>query len=160
MKSAKKETPLYGRKQDLPQSPPLLEEALTEGSPVLGEPAAVYMVKHVREGLPFRAFDELREKLGVTEERLGDLLGISRATLHRRKKAAHLESAESDRLARFDRLFTHAVATFGEGEAARSWLGVPALAFDWETPLDYADTEIGAQAVDRLLGRLEHGIFP
>ncbi len=126
---------------------------------VLGEPEAVYMVKHVRDGLPFMAFDFLRERLGVTEERLGELLEISRATLHRRKKAGHLEKAESDRLARFQRIYQHAAAVFADAEAARSWLGAPALAFNWETPLDYADTELGAQAVDQVLGRIEHGVF-
>ncbi len=128
-------------------------------SPLFREEPAVYMVRHVREGLPFKAFDKLQEMLGVTEERLGDLLGISRATLHRRKKAAHLETPESDRLARFQRLYVHAATTFGDEEAARLWLGTPALAFNWETPLDYADTEIGAQAVENLLGRLEYGVF-
>jgi len=135
------------------------EERKAEQSPVLREAAAVYRVEHVRQGLPFSAFDALQSKLGVTEDRLGGLLGISRATLHRRKKSAHLESGESDRLARFERLFAHAVATFGDGIAARDWLAAPSLDFNGETPLDYADTEIGAQAVDRLLGRIEHGVF-
>lgn len=135
------------------------EEKQAVESSVVGEAPAVYMVEHVRKGLPFSAFDELQAKLGVTEDRLAGLLGISRATLHRRKKSAHLESAESDRLARFERLFTHAVATFGDGDAARDWLAASGLDFNGEAPLDYADTEIGAQAVDRLLGRMEHGVF-
>ncbi|MFT3990243.1 MAG: DUF2384 domain-containing protein [Luteolibacter sp.] len=128
-------------------------------SSIVNEPEVLYVVDQVRDGLPFSAFEVLRKKLGVTEDRLGELLGISRATLHRRKKAAHLERAESDRLARYERLFAHAAATFGGAAEAREWLGTPALDFHWETPLDYADTEIGAQAVDRLLGRIEHGVF-
>lgn len=139
-----------GRRADKPE--PLPES-------VVREAAAVYRVKQVREGLLFWTFDVLREQLGVTEERLAELLDISRATLHRRKKIGQLDRAESDRLARFQRLYLHAEATFGGAEEARSWLGTPALAFHWETPLDYADTEIGAQAVEQLLGRIEHGIF-
>ena len=141
------------RERERVEGPAPLQESFVR------ETAAVYRVKQVRDGLLFWTFDVLREQLGVTEERLAELLAISRATLHRRKKIGQLERAESDRLARFQRLYLHAEAAFGGAEEARSWLGTPALAFHWETPLDYADTEIGAQAVEQLLGRIEHGIF-
>ncbi len=126
---------------------------------VLKEPEAAYMIERVRDGLPFAEFHALREMLGVTEERMGALLGMSRATLHRRKKTGVLDRAESDRLVRYARLMSHAAAALGGGGGARSWLVTPAIAFHGECPLDYADTEIGAREVDALLGRLEHGVF-
>jgi len=128
-------------------------------SSVLREPEAVYMVDKVRDGLPFAEFHAMQEMLGVTEERLGGWLGMSRATLHRRKKASSLDRAASDRLVRYARLMSHATAALGGTEGARSWLTAPALAFRGECPLDFADTEIGAREVDALLGRLEHGVF-
>ena len=126
---------------------------------VLREPEAAYMIERVRDGLPLEEFHAMQETLGVTEERLGGLLGMSRATLHRRKKGGVLDRAESDRLVRYARLVAHACAALGGLEGARSWLAAPAFAFQGETPLDFADTEIGAREVDALLGRLEHGIF-
>jgi putative toxin-antitoxin system antitoxin component (TIGR02293 family) len=128
-------------------------------SSVLREPEAVYMVKRVRDGLPLAEFHSMQETLNVTEERLGAWLGMSRATLHRRKKLGSLDRAESDRLVRYGRLFSHAAAALGGIEGARSWLVAPAIAFNGECPLDYADTEVGAREVDALLGRLEHGVF-
>ena len=59
---------------------------------VLREPETAYVIGKVREGLPFDEFHALREMLGLTEERMGALLGMSRATLHRRKKSGHLGS--------------------------------------------------------------------
>jgi putative toxin-antitoxin system antitoxin component (TIGR02293 family) len=128
-------------------------------SSVLREPEAAYMIERGRDGLPLEEFHAMRETLGVTEERLGGLLGMSRATLHRRKKGGILDRAESDRLVRYARLVAHACAALGGLEGARSWLAAPAFAFHGETPLDFADTEIGAREVDALLGRLEHGVF-
>jgi putative toxin-antitoxin system antitoxin component (TIGR02293 family) len=125
----------------------------------LGEPEAVYLIEKVRDGLSFEGFHTMQEMLGVTEERLGAWLGMSRATLHRRKKLGTLDRAESDRLVRYGRLVSHATAAFGGIEGARSWLAAPAVAFNGECPLDFADTEIGAREVDALLGRLEHGVF-
>jgi putative toxin-antitoxin system antitoxin component (TIGR02293 family) len=126
---------------------------------ILREPEAPSLIDRIREGLLMEEFHVMREMLGITEERLGALLGLSRATLHRRKKGGRLERAESDRLVRFARLVSNASQSLGGVDAARSWLLAPALAFHGECPLDYADTEMGAREVEALLGRLEHGVF-
>lgn len=128
-------------------------------SSVVQEPCAPSVIDRVRDGLPMVEFQDTRALLGLTEERLGGLLGMSRATLHRRKKAGRLDRAESDRLVRFARLFQRASAVLGGAVSARSWIGAPAVSFRGECPLDYADTETGAREVEALLGRLEHGVF-
>lgn len=126
---------------------------------VLREPEASFVIQRVREGLPMQEFESLCALLGVTEERMARLLGLSRATLHRRKKAGSLDRVESDRLVRFARLFARAADALGGEDGARSWLSAPARAFGGETPLDFADTEVGAREVEALLGRLHHGVF-
>lgn len=126
---------------------------------VLREPEAAYVIDRVRDGLPMAEFQLTREMLGLTEDRLAGLLGMSRATLHRRKKSGHLDRAESDRLVRYARLLARAASALGGAGNARSWLAAPAIAFHGECPLDFADTEVGAREVEALLGRLEHGVF-
>jgi putative toxin-antitoxin system antitoxin component (TIGR02293 family) len=128
-------------------------------SSCLREPEAPYLIEKIREGLPLEEFHLMREILGITEERLGGMLGLSRATLHRRKKGERLDRAESDRLVRYARLLARASEALGGMDGARSWLLAPALAFHGECPLDHADTEMGAREVEALLGRLEHGVF-
>jgi putative toxin-antitoxin system antitoxin component (TIGR02293 family) len=139
---------------------PMPEESFgIGGESVLREPEAAYVLSRVRDGLPMAEFQYLRETLGLSEERLAALLGMSRATQHRRKKSGHLDRAESDRLVRYARIISRASAALGGMDGARSWLSAPAMAFHGESPLDYADTEIGAREVEALLGRLEHGVF-
>ncbi len=128
-------------------------------SSVVRETAALYGVEKVRGGLSISQFHSAQQLLGITEERLAGLLDMSRATLHRRKKSQHLDCAESDRLVRFSRLMSRAVAVLGGIPQARSWLAAPAFAFEGECPLDYADTEVGAREVEALLGRIEYGVF-
>ncbi len=136
-----------------------LEKFEVEEKSVLREPEAAYVINKVRDGLAMEEFHCTQDLLGVSEERLAGLLGMSRATLHRRKKAGHLDRSESDRLVRFARIISRASAALGGMEGARSWLSAPARAFHGECPLDYADTEIGAREVEALLGRIEHGVF-
>ncbi len=136
-----------------------IPEEIAEKDSVLREPEVAYVINKVREGLPFDEFHALQEMLGITEERLGALLGMSRATLHRRKKSGGLDRTESDRLVRYARVLTKAAELFESTGSAARWLNQPALAFGRETPLDYADTEIGAREVEALISRLEHGVF-
>jgi putative toxin-antitoxin system antitoxin component (TIGR02293 family) len=125
-----------------------------------GHPAAVgSLIDTVLNGLPFSELVALRELLGQPLEQLAGNLGISRATLHRRKHAGRLEQGESDRVVRYARLMGKATEVFGSVEQARQWLGFPQFGLGNATPLDYARTEIGAREVENLLGRIEHGVY-
>lgn len=117
------------------------------------------LVERIRDGLPFAEFRALLELLSIPEEELGRLLGISPATLNRRKKARRLGTPESERVVRFARLFGIAMEVLGSEEAAREWLKTPNRGTAHESPLSYADTEFGAREVENLLGRLDHGVF-
>lgn len=117
------------------------------------------VVARIRKGMPMAEFRTLADWLDMTDEKLAPLVGISRATFHRRRHAGHLEPPESERIVRFGRLMGRAVEVLGDEPAAREWLKSPAVAFGGETPLSFADTEVGAREVEYLLGRLEHGVF-
>jgi putative toxin-antitoxin system antitoxin component (TIGR02293 family) len=121
-----------------------------------GEAAA-----RVKTGLPVAELDALRELLGLTMENLARRIGISIATLSRRRQSGRrLDAAHSDRVLRFARLFRLATELYdGDEGAARAWLSKPARALDGETPLDHAETEAGAREVEYLIGRLEHGVY-
>lgn len=115
----------------------------------------------VKAGLPLAEFDALRELLGLTVDDLAGRIGISTATLSRRRRTGEpLDPGHSDRLLRYARLFRVAAQLFnGDEAAARAWLRKPARALGGEAPLDHADTEMGARAVEDLIGRLEHGVY-
>lgn len=119
------------------------------------------VVARVKAGLPPAEFDALRELLGLTVEDLAGRIGISIATLSRRRRTGDpLDAGHSDRLLRYARLFRVATDLYnGDEESARAWLRKPARALDGETPLDHAGTEMGAREVEDLVGRLEHGVY-
>ena len=120
-------------------------------------PGAV--IARIRKGMPIGEFHGLADWLAMAEDDLAPLVGISRATLHRRKKSGHLEAPESERIVRIARLMARATAVFETTESARNWLKRPALALAGESPLAFSDTGIGAHEVECLLGRIEHGIY-
>ena len=117
------------------------------------------LIKTLKSGLPVRELDDLRSNLDLPMEKLAPMLGISKATLHRRKNAGKLDAAESDRVVRFARLLGKAAGVMESLESARQWLTSPQVGLGGAIPLEYAETEIGAREVEDLLGRIEYGVY-
>lgn len=118
------------------------------------------MVEVLKLGLPITELTDLQASLAVPTEKLAPMLGISKATFHRRKGAGErLGSAESDRVVRFARLLGQAIKVLGDEEDARQWLNSPQFGLGGAVPLDYAKSEVGAREVENLLGRIEHGVY-
>jgi len=117
------------------------------------------LISALRVGLPVQELTDLQASLKVPMEKLAPRLGISKATLHRRKASGRLDPAESDRVMRFARLMGKAVEVLESDDHARQWLTSPQFGLGGAVPLDYADTEAGAREVEDLLGRIEHGVY-
>ncbi|MGV3661006.1 MAG: type II toxin-antitoxin system Xre/ParS family antitoxin [Prosthecobacter sp.] len=123
------------------------------------ELAPARLIQWLKTGLPVTELDDLRDTLGLPLERVAGMLGISKATLHRRKAAGRLDVSESDRVVRFARLMGSAINVLESEENARRWLASPQVGLGGAVPLEYAETEVGAREVENLLGRIEHGVY-
>jgi putative toxin-antitoxin system antitoxin component (TIGR02293 family) len=118
------------------------------------------LIAAVEAGLPWRVFERLSAQMMLSSEDLRTLVGVPARTLARRKREGRFPPDESDRLVRVSRLFGAALRLFEEDRAAAArWLSDPQAGLGGEVPLRLARTEVGALEVERLLGRLEHGVF-
>lgn len=117
------------------------------------------LIQSLKTGLPIRELDDLQRHLDVPIEQLAPMLGISRATLHRRKVSGRLDAAESERVLRFARLLGRAGEVMESLEAGRRWLTSRQFGLGGAVPLEYAETEVGAREVEDLLGRIEYGVY-
>ena len=116
------------------------------------------VLRAIKAGLPTARLDVLREELEVGQGEITELLGIASSTLARRRQRGTLDRGESERVYRLAHLYARAAQVFASPDKARTWLKKPQYALGGVTPLAYADTEPGAREVERLLGRIEHGI--
>jgi putative toxin-antitoxin system antitoxin component (TIGR02293 family) len=140
----------------LPKEKPRYEDNMLMETSVF---AQTPLVERLRKGFPMKEFRLLQELLKIPEEELGRYLGISPATLHRRKKSGSLETPESERIVRYARLFGIGMEVFETEEATREWLKTANPGTAGEAPLSYADTEFGAREVEKLIGKIDHGVF-
>jgi len=118
------------------------------------------ILRAVHKGLPYRAFDRFCRNTGLSFDAVIALIDIPRRTMTRRKADGRFLPGESDRLLRASRLFAQALELFeGDRAAAVGWLMAAQSALGHATPLDLARTDVGSREVERLITRLEHGVF-
>jgi putative toxin-antitoxin system antitoxin component (TIGR02293 family) len=117
------------------------------------------LVRLVQRGLAMCELESLRQALGLPIEQVASMVGMSKATFHRRQREGKLTTDESDKVVRVARLLGHANAVFGSKEAGREWLTHPQHGLGGAMPLKYAETEVGAREVENLLGRIEYGVY-
>lgn len=117
------------------------------------------LIQAIHSGFAFAELEQLREALDLPMDQLAVTLGLSRATLHRRKLTGRLDANESDRVLRFARLLGRALQVTGDLPSAREWLNSSQFGLGGAKPLEYAGTEVGAREVEDLLGRIEYGVY-
>lgn len=127
-----------------------MAHALAQG--VLGEP-------EVRRGVPVSTVTAAAATLDLPLTQVLEWLSISPRTWVRRKQQGVLDLLEGDRVARLQRLTRRAGAVLGGPTEGRTWLLTPQRSLQRRTPFMVASTEVGAEAVFQVLGRIEHGVF-
>jgi putative toxin-antitoxin system antitoxin component (TIGR02293 family) len=128
---------------------------------VLRERLADYaaVIQRTRTGLPYAALEAVAKRYAIPLPTLARVLGLPARTLARRKKEGQLAAGESDRLLRLARVAAGAEDVLGAADKAGQWLQKPNRALRGTAPLDLLDTDLGAEEVMTVLGRIEHGVY-
>jgi putative toxin-antitoxin system antitoxin component (TIGR02293 family) len=113
----------------------------------------------VREGLKAGAYDNLRSALDISDQKLANSLSIPIRTLQRRLERGRFMPDESDRIARLSRIYQRAKEVFESADAAREWMKTPNPSIGFGVPLELCSTDPGSVEVERLLYRIEYGVF-
>jgi putative toxin-antitoxin system antitoxin component (TIGR02293 family) len=111
----------------------------------------------IRDGFPQGVVGGVMHAAGLTLKELSATLDLSPRSLQRRRHQGRLARYESDRLYRLARIVALANRYIGDRDAAARWLRRPNRALGGDIPLESIDTELGARAVENVLGRIAFG---
>jgi putative toxin-antitoxin system antitoxin component (TIGR02293 family) len=115
-------------------------------------------VEQIRAGLPFEMVAATADALGLTVADLAAFGVIPVRTLSHSRRGGRFSQAQSDRVARFFRIWRRARDAFGSAGQARRWLERPTRPLGGASPASLLDTEEGARLVDELLARIDCGL--
>jgi len=117
------------------------------------------LIDALREGLPVRSFEILQQRLGWSRSALAEALSIPERTLMRRYRQGQFSLEESQRLLRLARIVARGEELFSHSHRLGTWLREPVRGLGYKRPIDYLDTDIGAEEVEDLIMRLAHGVI-
>ncbi|MEM1114287.1 MAG: antitoxin Xre/MbcA/ParS toxin-binding domain-containing protein [Pseudomonadota bacterium] len=115
----------------------------------------------VKSGLKVKVIHRLAKQLDTSNKELMSWLRLSTSTADRwAKENKFLSTDYADKVVRYAKLLAQSEAMMqGDKDAALRWLKSPKRVLGGETPLERATTEAGADDVERLIGRIRHGVF-
>lgn len=117
----------------------------------------VKLARRLRAGMSVRALEALDKAKRINLALLSDHGLMSVSDWDSAVKRGRTEGRLSEVVLRYLRI--HAIATEIWGaEKAADWLQRANRALDGETPISLIDSDQGAQAVEALLGQIEHGL--
>lgn len=117
------------------------------------------LAEAIHEGLSYQSLDHVLRSDDLEPSEAYELVGSRRTLMRKKKGHMRLSPAESDRLARVVRIIARAEEALGEREKAHRWLRKPNRALAGKRPLELLDSDAGARMVERVLGRIEHGVY-
>lgn len=113
----------------------------------------------IEKGLPLRVVDVVLESGLLRPDELYVLVVPRRTLAHRKENQHTLSPEQSDRLARAVRVITRAEEALGSLDKATRWMRKENRALGGKRPIDLLKSDAGARMVERVLGRMEHGVY-
>ena len=118
------------------------------------------IISRSRQGVLRAEADRVAQLVGLTDKEMAAALGLSTSYLHRLKTDQPMSRDASERLLLLENVLQHGLDTFdGRATTVLNWLRSSLRELDGQTPLQTLDTVTGFTLVDRVLGRIDHGIF-
>jgi len=140
---------------------PKLSQKITAASLVgLSDFTSMDIHDSILAGFPYKSISTFKLASTLKLDTIRLTLALKKRQLVNRKKTGRLTHNESERLYRLATVFEHAMDLFeGDIAATVEWLNKERSVLGGRTPLEMTTTNVGANEVLHLIGRLEHGIF-
>ncbi len=131
------------------------------GSKTIGKPLTddYDLIALTRAGIKRATLPSLAAYLGITMEQLSGLLHSSYRNIQRKKDNDLLDTLKTEKVLELASFAQRGIEVIGSKEYFAEWLQSPLPALNNKKPLDFLDTSFGIQMLNKLLGRLEHGVY-
>lgn len=111
-------------------------------------------------GMPARSAEALKGSMAVPDSLFARLLGVSEKTLSRsRAGRGRLDPVASDRLFRVARIVALAIEVLEDEQRAVHWLKRGQIGLGGRIPISLLTTDAGRDEVEKLLMRIEYGVY-
>lgn len=116
-------------------------------------------IKIANEGIKKNSVTRLAQLMNIPMKDMAALLNISYKTLARKKESDTLDSISSSILIEIAETLSKGLTVFEDPAKLRRWLQKENRALQGKRPIDFLTIPTGIKMINRLLGRIEEGIY-
>ena len=113
----------------------------------------------VRRGVPKLSVDSLAQVMNIPMTKMAILLNLSYKTLTRKNKVDLLDTPVSSHAFEIADTIAKGLGVFEDEDRLNRWLTKENRALNGAKPYDLLDTSTGIKLVNRILGRIEEGVY-
>lgn len=117
------------------------------------------LINITRQGLPKSAVTSLSKILGISMEKMSDLLHVSHRTIQRKRNTDLLNTYSTEQVLEIAEVISRGIEVLGTLEDFTAWLHSKIRHLNYKKPIHFLDTHFGTNMVLDTLGRIEHGIY-
>lgn len=117
------------------------------------------LIKITRKGLPKSVVTSLSKILGISMEKMSDLLHVSYRTIQRKNSSDLLNVYSTEQVLEIAEVISRGIEVLGSLEAFTAWLHSNLRHLNYEKPINFLDTSFGTNMVLDTLGRIEYGVY-
>lgn len=121
--------------------------------------SAFEYVKIANKGIKKQSVTRLAELMDIPMKDIAVLLNISYKTLGRKKETDTLDSISSSISIEIAEAISKGLSVFEDPGKLSRWLQKANRALQGEKPIDLLNTPTGIKIINKLLGRIEEGIY-
>lgn len=116
-------------------------------------------IKIANKGIKKNSVTRLAQLMNIPMKDMASLLNISYKTLGRKKESDTLDSISSSILIEIAETLAKGLTVFEDPAKLRRWLQKENRALEGKKPIDFLTIPTGIKMINRLLGRIEEGIY-
>jgi putative toxin-antitoxin system antitoxin component (TIGR02293 family) len=112
-----------------------------------------------RNGVRKLSLRSLSSYLGITMDKMSNLIHTSHRNIQRKDEDELLDSLKTEKVLELAAFVKRGMDVTGSKESFIEWLHTPLTSLGNKMPVDFLDTTFGIQLVQKVLGRLEQGVY-
>lgn len=117
------------------------------------------LIEITRKGLPKSVVSTLSTILGISMEKMSDLIHVSHRTIQRKSDTDLLNVYSTEQILEIAEVISRGIEVLGTLESFTSWLHSEIRHLDHQKPVSFLDTSFGTNLILNTLGRIEFGIY-
>ena len=131
------------------------------GSVAVSQPinSDIDLIEITRKGLPKSVIQTVSDILGISMEKMSQLIHVSHRTIQRKSDTDLLNVYSTEQILEIAEVISKGIEVLGSISTFSDWLHTEVRHLDYKKPIDFLDTSFGTKLIKDTIGRIAYSVY-